>query len=101
MLDSSCYDYDYTFLDPEVPTELSNYGYTLDGNLYESFLFYPNRRYAQVYEVQDNVVNGVRCCAVWTTVNRGSTALLANYVMGEFLTVCVYEYYYFEWVEDK
>ena len=89
--------FDYRFISLDVPTPLCNYSYTSDDDLYRSFVFYPHKRYAKIFELENQVVNGKFSCPKWTTVNIGSTALTANYILGDFYVVCVYEYHYFEW----
>lgn len=99
ILDSSCYDFDYKALDIKLP--LNYYGSTSCNDIYKDFMFYPNERYANFYNVENKYVNGVLCRAKWTRVTYGSQALIANYFLCEFVTISVYEYHYFEWVPVK
>jgi len=98
---NSDYDFNYTFLEHDKPVPLFNYGYTSDTSLFRSFVFYPGVRYASFYEVEDMGVYGVKSCAEWTSVNVGSSALIPDYMRGEFVTVYVYEYHTFQWVPVK
>ena len=92
-------DFDYKAVDIKIP--YVNYGETSEIDIYKDFMFYPNERYAYVYNIEDKYVNGVLCRANWTSVTYGSQALIANYFLCEFVVVNVYEYHYFEWVPVK
>ena len=60
-------------------------------------IFYPNTRYAAMYNVSNRYVNGVYCYAKWYTVYQAGYALALNNYTGMFDNVYTSISYYFVW----
>ncbi len=61
------------------------------------YVFYPNTRYAAIYNVQNKCINGIWYYAKWYTVYSSGYALALNYNTGMFNNIFTSQSYYFVW----